>query len=182
MKKIICILLIASTLFMSACTNQTNTETPDSAPKATTVSIEEIQAQLSELKGKYSDIIKMYDNSINSSIDIYCEEYLSYYGSATNNINKIQSIVTEHFYRELLTQIGHQKPDTTYEQSTGVDNLYYSDYSSPTNSINIMAHCKQTVIFNNEVTTSDVGYIFDMEYENNTWKINSVDRIFRREN
>ena len=163
---------------MSACTNQKNTETPDSAPKTTAVSIEEIQIQLSELKGKYRDIMKMYDNSINSSIDTYCEEYLSYYGSATNNIEKIKNIVTERFYSELLTQKGYLKSDNTYEQSTGVEKLYYSDYSSPTNSINIMAHCKQTVIFNNEVTTSDVGYIFDMEYENNTWRINSFDRIF----
>ncbi len=180
MKRIICFIpiLISFILVLSACINQKSTETPDSASKATTVSIEEIQAQLSELKGKSSNIMKMYDNSINSSIDTYCEEYLSYYGSTTNNINKIQSIVTESFYSELLTHTGHQKSDNTYEQSTGVENLYYSDYSSPTNTINIMAHCKQTVIFNNEVTTSDVGYSFGMVYENNTWKINSVDRIF----
>lgn len=163
---------------MSACTNQANTETPDSASKSTTVSIEEMQIQLSEIKDKYNGIMKMYDDSINSSIDTYCEEYLSYYGSATNNIDKIESIVTESYYSKLQSQTGHQKSDNTYEQSTGVEKLYYSNYSSPTNTINIMAHCKQTVIFNNEVTTSDVGYSFGMVYENNIWKIDSVDRIF----
>lgn len=178
MKKIICILLIASTLFMSACTSQLNTETPDSASKSTTVSIEEIQTQLSEIKDKYNNIMKMYDESIDSSITTYCEKYLSYYGSATNNINKIQNILTDNYYSKLQSQTGHQKSDNTYEQSTGVEKLYYSDYSSPTNTINIMAHCKQTVIFNNEVTTSDVGYSFGMVYENNIWKIDSVDTIF----
>lgn len=175
MKTFLCSLLAVLAITMSACSNKAdNTQISEPTVVATTVSTEKLQSELNELNEKYENIIKIYDQSLKDSINTYCEEYLSYSGSATDNVEKIKDIVTENYYSELQSQTGHQKSDDDYEQSTGVENLYYSDCSSPSDTTDVMAHCKQTIIFDDEVKTLEAYYIFEMIFENGIWKINSV--------
>lgn len=168
-------ILIISTLTMTACGKNTNEiSTPLVATIDTSVNIDSIQSELSELKDKYSNITRIYDKSLKESINTYCEEYLSFTGSATDNIAKIKDVVSDEYYQELMSQTGHKKSDDDYEQSTGLDKLYYDNNSSPSDSIEVIALCKQTVIYDDEVTTDNVTYIFDMLYKSGKWVINGI--------
>ena len=73
-----------------------------------------------------------------------------------------------------MSQTGHKKSDEDYEQATGLDKLYYGNNSSPSDNIEVIALCKQTVIYDDKVTTSDVTYIFDMLYKSGNWVINGI--------
>ena len=153
----------------SNCTSSINNTTANTAPN-----IEGLQDELSELKDKYNESIKIYEDNLEYAINTYCKNYLSYIGSATDNIEKIKDIVTDDYYSELQSQIGHKKSEDDYEQFTGIEKLYYSNYSSPSESTDILVQCKQTVIFDDEVDTYDVYYVFGMTYEKGIWKVNSV--------
>lgn len=179
MKKTIYLLLTAvliiSSLTMTACTKKSNEIShPLVATLDTGVNIDSIQSELSELKDKYSNITKIYDKSLKDSINTYCEKYLSFTGSATDNAKKIKDVVSDEYYEELMSQTGHKKSDEDYEQSTGLDKLYYGNNSSPSDNIEVIALCKQTVIYDDKVTTSDVTYIFDMLYKSGNWVINGI--------
>ncbi len=182
MRKIISILfaivLTVSAFILSSCNKEIN-QTPNTAVATidTAVNINDLQSELSELKDEYNNIIRIYDDSLEKSINTYCEEYLSFSGSASDNIEKIKYIVTNKYYNELISQTGHNKSNKKYEQSTGLDKLYYDKNLSPSDNIEIIALCKQTVIYNNNVTTNNVIYIFDMVYENDKWIINSTEII-----
>lgn len=182
MRKIISILfaivLTVSVFILSSCDKEVNqTQNTAVATIDTAVNIDDLQSELSELKNEYNNIIRIYDDSLEKSINIYCEEYLSFSGSASDNIEKIKDIVTNKYYNELISQTGHKKCDKKYEQSTGLDKLYYDKNLTPSDNIEIVALCKQTVIFNNNVTTNNVIYIFGMVYENDKWIINSTEII-----
>lgn len=182
MKKSLCILFAAALAFslftMSACGKQ-NKEVPKPiiADTGATADIVSLQSELSESKDKYSDITKIYDKSLEESINTYCEKYLSFSGSATDNIEKIKDVVSNDYYNELLSQTGHEQSDEDYEQSTGLDKLYYDNNSSPSDSIDVIALCKQTVIYDDDVTTDNVNYIFNMLYKNDKWVINGTETI-----
>lgn len=179
MKKSIYLLLTAvliiSSFTMTACGKDVKEiSTPIVATIDTSVNIDSIQSELSELKDKYSNITKLYDKSLKDSINTYCEKYLSFTGSATDNIEKIKDIVSEEYYEDLMSQTGHKKSDEDYEQSTGLNKLYYGNNSSPSDNIEVIALCKQTIIYDDKVTTSDVTYIFDMLYKSDKWVINGI--------
>lgn len=179
MKKSIYLLLTAvliiSSFTMTACgKNVKEISTPIVATIDTSVNIDSIQSELSEFKDKYSNITRIYDKSLKESINTYCEEYLSFTGSATEKIKKIKDVVSEEYYEELISQTGHKKFDYDYEQSTGLDKLYYDNNSSPSDRIEVIALCKQTVIYDDEVTTGNVTYIFDMLYKSDKWVINGI--------
>lgn len=180
MKKLLYIIfaavLTASVFTMSACGDKAiDIQKPIVATVDTTVSIDNLQSELSKLKDEYNKITKIYDDSLKKSINIYCENYLSFTGSATDNIEKIKDVVSEDYYEELLSQTGHKKSDEKYEQSTGLDKLYYDNNSSPSDSIEVIALCKQTIIYDDNVTTDDVTYVFDMLYKNDKWIINGTE-------
>lgn len=161
-----------SSLSLFGCSEQSNeTQTSNNA---TTANINQLQSSLSELEEKYQDVTKIYSDTLEESIKTYCDEYLSYKGSATDNVEKIKNVVTDRYYDELYSQTFHQKSKTDYEQATGIKELYYEDYSEPTNSINILAHCKQTTLYDNKVNTYNAFYTFEMTLEDDVWKINSV--------
>ena len=73
--------------------------------------------------------------------------------------------------------IGHSTYDDNYEQATGLVQLYVSDYED-NGSFNVMAICSQTIIYNDEVSNSNVTYNFNMGYYDNICKIRSVEKIF----
>ncbi len=182
MKKILYSLLITSLLVsaltMSACGRKpTEKPLPHTATIDSAVDIEKLQSDYTTLESKYNDVTKIYDDTLEKSINTYCEKYLSYNGSAVDNIKNIKDVVTDTYYSELMSQTGHQKSLDNYEQSTGIVKLYYSNYSSPSDSIEILALCKQTVIYNNEVNTSNAVYTFDMMYKNNRWLINETKTV-----
>lgn len=185
MKKALFILLLLSILIsifsMTGCDNNVNVTqhivaSADTVQSAT-VDIDKIIEENNSLKEELEAANRIYDNSLKNAVNTYCEKYLSYSGSATYNIDKVKNIVTESYYSELLSQLGHAKSDKDkdYEQSTGLDELYYAENSMPSDSIKVFAICKQTVIFDGEVKITDVIYTFYMNYENGIWKINSVD-------
>lgn len=165
------ILLIAT---LSACSKTDEVSATNIATSDTSINIEQLQSDFSEIENKYNDITKIYDETLEASINEYCEKYLSYTGTATDNIEKVKDIVTDNYYDELQSQTGHQKSDEDYEQSTGVQKLYYENFSEPSDSIDVLAHCKQTVIYYDEVSTYNVFYTFEMKLKSDTWKINSV--------
>lgn len=170
------VLILSS--FLSGCSKKTNeVPKPNIATTDTSISVEQLQSALTKLETKYDDITKIYDDTLEKSINTYCEKYLSYSDSATENIEKIRNVVTNDYYDELQSQTGHQKSNEDYEQSTGVEHLYYENFSEPFDSVNVLAHCKQTVIYDDEVKTDDSFYTFDMSFENSSWKINSVSKI-----
>lgn len=179
MKKTIYLLLttalIISSLTMTACSKKSN-ETSHTlvATLDTGVNIDSLQSELSEVKDKYSNITRIYDKSLKESINTYCEEYLSFTGSATDNAKKIKDVVSDEYYEELMSQTGHKISDKDYEQSTGLNKLYYDNNSSPSDSIEVIALCKQTIIYDDKVTTSDVTYIFNMLYKVGKWVINGI--------
>lgn len=146
-------------------TNQTNTNQTQNKYKD----------EYESLKSEYDNLIKIYDEHLSEAINTYCEKYLTYTGNATDNVSKIKDIVSENYYTALKTQEGHKAYDKDYEQATGAEELYYAKPVSPYDSINVAAICKQTIIFDNDVTTNTIIYIFNMKYQNDNWKIDSVE-------
>ena len=184
MKKVLFILLTLSILIsifsMTGCDNNVTVTQPIAASSdtvQTTVDIDNIIEENNLLKQELADASKIYDDTLESAVNTYCEKYLSYSGSATDNIYKVENIITESYYNELLSQTGHQKSDDDYEQSTGLDKLYYSENSLPSDNIEVIAICKQTVIYKDEIKNNNVFYTFNLVYDVDKWKINGVDSI-----
>ncbi len=192
MKKSLYLLLTASILIFSVTISACNTKSTDTTSTSDTASAEsteesaininELQDEYDNLKTDYDSIIKIYDETLESSIYTYCEMYLSYNGSATDNIEKIKAVITDSFYNELSSQTGYQQSLADYEQSTGLYKLYYENNSSPSDNIEVIGLCKQTVIFDGEVNITDTAYVFGMQYTDNIWKINSVDTVITNTN
>lgn len=182
MKKILYYLLTASLLIscLAACSIKStdSDSTIDTAvTEETAVNIYDLQDKYNQLKSDYDSIAKIYDDTLESSINTYCEKYLSYSGSATDNIDSIKDVITNSYYNELMSQTGHQKYDDDYEQATGLYKIFYENYSSPSDNIEVISLCKQTVILDDKVTTEDAVYIFEMLYENNKWIINGMSAV-----
>ena len=77
----------------------------------------------------------------------------------------------------LKSQVGHEQQKVEYQQSTGIEKIYYSDYSNINGQINILALCSQTVTYNNKVKNIKCAYEFEMFLDNNVWKINNVNSV-----
>ncbi len=179
MKRKLCIVLvlIITALSITACSSGKNNKMPKTVSTITEADLEKLENELKQMQIKYDNITRIYDESLTKSINAYCEQYLSYDSLTTKNTDSLKDYVTEDLYIELSSQAGHQKSNEKYEQSTGIDCLYYSDNSAPCDNINVAALCKQTVIYNDKTEIQNAVYIFNMLYQNNEWKINSVESI-----
>lgn len=143
----------------------------------TTIDIKNLESELSDITDKYNKINKIYDDSLVATINQYCSNYLSFKGNATDNIDKISDCVTRAYMNTLKSQAGHEQQKVDYQQSTGIEKKYYSDYSNINGQINILALCSQTVTYNNKVKNIKCAYEFEMFLDNNVWKINNVNSV-----
>lgn len=192
MKKIL-IISIALLSILSLCScdkkddvkmSMPNTASADSAVK--TVDIEAIQKdyvnlenEYNTLQEKYNDTQKIYDSSIENNIITYCDNMLTYINSiSADNVSKVKDIVTDAYYNELQSYSGHLQSNENFEQACGLETLYYSDNSTPSDSTDIIAICKKTTIYKDDVSTETLAYKFDMKYHSEKWLINSVELLF----
>lgn len=180
MKRPIALIVCTALIICSGCTVK-NPPKPQTASADTTVTTavnaEELQKQLSDVTEKYKKSRMIYDSSLKNAVNTYCEYFLTFDSDTEKDLTKIKDAVTPSYYTELQSQTGHAKnnSDKSYEQTTGVDSLYYSDYSESENNVKVLALCKQTILYDDEAHTGDVTYIFNMVYDNSKWLINSVD-------
>lgn len=193
MKKFLIIsIALFSLLTFCSCTKKDNVDIslPNIASAdtiaVTTVDVEAIQQDYANLKNeynsleeKYNDTQKIYDSSIKDNIITYCDNMLSYIGNiSADNINDVKSIVTDTYYNELQSYLGHIQSTENFEQACGLEALYYSDNSAPYDSVDIIAICKKTTIYKDDAATETVAYRFNMKYQSDNWFINSVDFLF----
>ncbi|MGN1468194.1 MAG: hypothetical protein ACI4W1_07790 [Ruminococcus sp.] len=177
MKKIIIICSVLISCILCSCNINNSSELENTVAEPTTVDISELQNENEQLKNNTAELLKIYDNSLQKSIIEFTDIYLSYEGSALNNIDKVKPYVTEDYYSELVSKSGHAKnTNVSYRQSTAIDSIYYSDYSVPSNHCDIAALCYQTTVYNNTSETKTVLYIFNMTYNENSWLIAGVER------
>lgn len=123
-----------------------------------------------------TSLLKIYEESLENNITTYCEEYLTYTGSPKENYEAIQDIITTEYQTKLKSTEGYSPAKNDYEQSTAINKIYYGDFSSPSDTIDVIAQCYQTVIFDNKATTGNVFYVFNMVYnQEHGWLIDSVE-------
>ena len=160
-----------------------NTASADIA--MTTVDIEAIQQgyanlenEYNALQEKYNSTKKIYDGSIEDNITSYCDNMLTYTENiSSDNIRKVKNIVTDTYYNELQSYLGHIQSTKNFEQACGLEALYYSNNSVPSDSTDIIAICKKTAIYDDDVSTETLAYKFNMKYQSDNWLINSVDLL-----
>lgn len=191
MKKI---LIISITLFslisLCSCTkDKSDIPTPNTASAdiaTTTVDIEAIQQSYSNLEyeynalqEKYNNTQKIYNSSIENNIIAYCDNMLTYTDNiSADNIDSVKNIITDTYYNELQSYLGHIQSTESFEQACGLETLYYGDNSTPSDSTDIIAICKKTAIYKDDVSTETLAYKFNMEYQSEKWLINSVELLF----
>lgn len=186
---ILLMMLLLTATFLIGCNNELNTssqqettistvdETEVITTPETTIDIKNLESELSDITDKYNKINKIYDDSLVATINQYCSNYLSFKGNATDNIDKISDCVTRAYMNTLKSQVGHEQQKVDYQQSTGIEKIYYSDYSNISGQIKILALCSQTVTYNNKVKNIKCAYEFEMFLDNNVWKINNVNSV-----
>lgn len=151
-------------------------ETTANTSETETVSLSELQEENKSLKEKIEKYNMIYQESLEESIETYCKYYLSYTGTAVKNIEKLEPFVTDMYYSELCSKTGHAQNTNNYEQSTAIDTIYYSENSSPSEFIEVMVTCYQSIIYDNTAKTQSAAYIFNMKYIEGKWLINSVEK------
>ncbi len=182
MKKYLIIMFAVIMLLLCSCSVSKNTDSkPDTVSteqvQSTTANLSSVQNENDKLKKNISEMQKIYDDSLNENIKTYTSNYLSYTGSALNNIKKIKDCVTDDYYNKLSSNAGHARnTNTDYQQSTFVSELYYGDNSTPSNNIKVLALCYQSVVNKNISETHTIIYMFDMKYINNQWLISGVEK------
>lgn len=176
------VVISAITVIVTGCglkddTNKTESTTAPVTVETTTMNTENLQQRIEELESEKLKYDRLFNIEVKNVIDKYCQLYLSYSGSQSNNISKLKDYLSDDYYNQLRTTIGHSTYDDNYEQATGLVQLYVSDYED-NGSFNVMAICSQTIIYNDEVSNSNVTYNFNMGYYDNICKIRSVEKIF----
>ncbi|MCH5297268.1 MAG: hypothetical protein J1E85_06320 [Ruminococcus sp.] len=193
MKKILIIsIALFSLLSLSSCAKKDkadisipNTASSDTIA-VTTVNVEAIKQDYANLENeynaleeKYNDMQKIYDSRIRDNIITYCNNMLTYTDNiSADNIIEVKDIVTDIYYDELQSYLGHIQSNEKFEQACGLETLYYSDNSIPSDSVDIIAICKKTTIYKDDVATETVAYRFNMKYQSENWRINSVELLF----
>ncbi len=124
-----------------------------------------------------NDMLKIYEESMEDNISLYCENYLTYKGNPFKNLESIEDVITDEHYKKIKSTENYQSDDKDYEQATALNCLYYGEYSTPSDTISVLAQCYQSVIVDNKSTTYNTFYIFNMKYdEQNGWLIDSVEK------
>lgn len=189
-KLLIISIALLSVFSLSSCTKKDNADIslPNTADtiSVTTVDAEAMQQsyanledEYSNLEEKYKDTQKIYDSSIKGNIITYCDNMLTYTNNiSSDNINSVKNIVTDTYYNELQSYLGHVQSTESFEQACRLETLYYSDNSIPSDTADIIAVCKKTTIYKDDVSTETVAYKFNMKYQSDNWLINSVDFLF----
>lgn len=189
-KLLIISIALLSVFSLSSCTKKDNADIslPNTADtiSVTTVDAEAMQQsyanledEYSNLEEKYKDTQKIYDSSIKGNIITYCDNMLTYTNNiSSDNINSVKNIVTDTYYNELQSYLGHVQSTESFEQACGLETLYYNDNSIPSDTADIIAVCKKTTIYKDDVSTETVAYKFNMKYQSDNWLINSVDFLF----
>lgn len=191
MKKLLIISIALLSIFsFSSCTKKDDVEIsmPNTADTVavTTIDAESIQQSYANLEneykaleGKYNDTQKIYDKSIKDNIITYCDNMLTYTDNIlSDNIDSVKDIITDTYYNELQSYLGHIQSSESFEQACGLEDLYYSDNSIPSDNADIITVCKKTTIYKDNVSTETVAYKFNMQYQSDNWFINSVDLLF----
>lgn len=191
MKKLLIITIALLSVFsLSSCTKKDNADIslPNTADTIalTTVDVKAMQQsyanlenEYSNLEEKYNDTQKIYDSSIKDNIITYCDNMLTYTDNiSADNIDSVKNVITDTYYNQLQSYLGHTQSTESFEQACGLEALYYSDNSTPSDSVDIIAVCKKTTIYKDDVSTETIAYKFNMQYQSDNWFINSVDILF----
>lgn len=138
--------------------------------------------EATEYSEDLSNMLKIYEESMQNNIETYCEEYLTYVDTPENNLDAIKDIITADYLSRIETTLDYpnnnvqEDEKVEYEQATALSELFYSNYSTPSTRTKVLAQCYQTITVDGKVTTNKTFYIFNMKYEDNTgWLIDSVD-------
>ncbi|MBQ2972376.1 MAG: hypothetical protein IJE16_07505 [Ruminococcus sp.] len=175
MKRIIPIIsmITALTVLFCGCA-LSNNENTDSTTQATS---DETSFISTTGNSNINDVLRIYEESLKTNIELYCEEYLTYQGSPTSELDVIESIITDDYYEQIKATSNYRTEDKDYEQATALNTLYYSDYSTASKNEKVLAQCYQTIIVDNKSTTYNTFYIFNMKYdEEKGWLIDSVEK------
>lgn len=133
---ILLMMLLLTATFLIGCNNELNTssqqettistvdETEVITTPETTIDIKNLESELSDITDKYNKINKIYDDSLVTTINQYCSNYLSFKGNATDNIDKISDCITQGYMNTLKSQAGHEQQKVDYQQSTGIEKIY----------------------------------------------------------
>lgn len=172
MKRVLTIFIciITVTLIMCGCAKS---NVPNTTETQTTN-----EASPSNLNNEpLNDMLKIYEESMEDNISLYCENYLTYKGNPFKNLESVKSIITDEHYERIKSTENYQSDDKDYEQATALNCLYYEEYSTPSDTVNVLAQCYQSVIVDNKSTTYNTFYVFNMKYdEQNGWLIDSVEK------
>lgn len=162
--------IILCVMFASCAQRQTGDKEPTAE---TAVNIEELQFKINKLENKLSTYDKIYDDSLLNAIGVYCKNYLSFIDSPSTD--QISEVVTVD-YLSKLSVTGNKGNNNEYQQATIVDDLFYEkiNQNNP-NSIKVVALCQQNIVYQNKSTTTDVYYIFSMQYKDK-WLISNVEK------
>lgn len=167
---IISILLIISCIFCACSLSSTETTAEATIDETSPTSLHFNDDNI-------NNVLKIYEESMKDNISVYCEEYLTYSGTPIKKLESVKDIITDDYYNQIKSTEKYNKVDKGYEQATALKTLYYSDYSSPSDNIKVLAQCYQSVIVNNNSTTYNTFYVFDMQYDaTSDWLINGVDK------
>lgn len=190
MKKLLIISIALFSIFsLSSCKKKDNADVsmPNTADTVavTTVDVEAMQQSYANLENdyinleeKYNDTQKIYDSSIKDNIITYCDNMLTYADNiSADNIDSVKNIITDTYYNELQSYLGHIQSTESFEQACGLEALYYGDNSTPSDSVDIIAVCKKATIYKDDVSTETVAYKFNMKYQSDNWLINSVELL-----
>lgn len=173
MKKLLLLILclILLTLALCGCSNANSNNSSE------TSAISDDTTEPSQGNDPLNEVLKIYEESMENNIRTYCQEYLTYAGSPIENLETIANIITDEHYERIKSTENYQSKDKEYEQATALNTLYFEDYSTPSNSIKVLAQCYQSVIVDNKSTTYNTFYVFNMKYdEQSGWLIDSVEK------
>lgn len=178
MKRIMTILLLISIvlIILNGC-----------VPTAKSPENNQAEYELQILKNEINSVNRVYNKSLKTAVDKYCENYLSFSGALDiQNISRLEPYLTPEFYKELANRNYNEGSPRRkgYAQNTSVDELYYENLARKYNqnhffdTIQVLAICYQSVTTPTSSNSKKVIYQFNMKYIDNHWLIHEV-KIFK---
>ena len=177
MKRIVVFLIVCVIMFTgTGCAFHTSSSTEDNI---------KLKTELENLKEKINGINTVYEKSLVTAINKYCQNYLSYEQKVdADNVQKIRNYITSDYYNILINQPFNEGniKQGDYSQQTALHEIYYENISDSMNknstlsTVNVLSVCYQSVIADNNTNSCCIIYKFKMVY-NNQWLIANVETV-----
>ena len=121
------VVISAITVIVTGCglkddTNKTESTTAPVTVETTTMNTENLQQRIEELESEKLKYDRLFNIEVKDVIDKYCQLYLSYSGSQSNNISKLKDYLSDDYYNQLQTTIGH----STYDDNLSKLQAWYN--------------------------------------------------------